>query len=831
MPETYLCIHGHFYQPPRENPWLGIIETQTSARPFHDWNERIARECYAPNGWARVLGSGQRIARLVNNYEYLSFNFGPTLLAWLEQAYPTAYRRLIEADRISLERNHGHGNALAQVYNHVIMPLANRRDKLTQIRWGLRDFEQRFGRRAEGMWLAETAVDTETLTLMALEGLKFTILSPTQAQAIRPLRSSAGSKVKAEPPPAGPKQSEAWQDVSGGRIDPRRPYRVILDEAKNLYIDLFFYDGPVSRAVAYERLLASGAGFLARILQAAGAETDWPRLINLATDGESYGHHFQFGDMALAWLFDNLEKSGPLKIINYGAFLELHPPRFEVKILENTSWSCAHGVERWRSDCGCNVGQKPGWNQAWRKPLRQSLDWLRDELIIIYQIKAGEFFPDPWAVRDEYVSVRLTPNPETRKEFLNRHAGRVLSQDETTMALRLLGSQVMSLFMFTSCGWFFDDIAGLEPLQNLKYAARAIDLVQPWSKTDLRAGLLSFLSQAKSNDPAWKDGVEIYQKLVEQSRVEPSGAAAHFAFRHLIDTPDLEDCPVAETVKPVRQRRFIGPGVSVLVGEVQVEMERTAQVFERAFMAVHQGGLALSCLVGEPGPSFDLEAFFKLVAPAVAEAWPNRAAEPFASSLVGARRYGLGDLIPDSRRTLALALSRETYAQFQSWVREFFEVHQDMLLLLEETRDRGPDMPAFIYNLVIGERLAGLIEQGLAEVGLDWAEIKALADRAKAWNVPLNEPGLIRVAQAFMQSSLDRLSSTPNQNDLVQLVDFLRLAGSLNIGLDLWEAQNQFYVLKVDPNHLGRLTPEMSQAFQALGREFGFVMPEKGCPL
>ena len=417
--DTYLCIHGHFYQPPRENPWLGVVEAQPSARPHHDWNMRITRECYGPNGRARILGEEGRIAKLLNNYEYMSFNFGPTLLSWLEQADPDTYGRILAADQASRLKYNGHGNALAQVYNHIIMPLANQRDRQTQIRWGLADFRSRFGREAEGLWLSETAVDNQTLALLAREGLKFTILAPDQARRIRPLADCG--------------QTEAWEDISDGRIDPRRPYRVFpVSGDKSLYLDVFFYDGPISRSVAYDRLLSSGAELLGRIEMAAGTKADGPRLVNLATDGESYGHHFAFGEMALAWVFNKLETDHEIKPINYGAFLEISPPRYEVEILENTSWSCAHGVERWRSDCGCCVACQPGWNQAWREPLRQGLDWLRDELAIVFDSRGREVFRDPWAARDDYVSVLLSPGNEARAAFLKRQAKGELSDPQKT---------------------------------------------------------------------------------------------------------------------------------------------------------------------------------------------------------------------------------------------------------------------------------------------------------------------------------------------------------------------------------------------------------------
>jgi len=348
--ERYICIHGHFYQPPRENPWLEAIELQDSAYPYHDWNERITAECYAPNAVARIVDGDNRIVKLINNYARISFNFGPTLLSWLEAKAPEVYAAILDADRDSQLRFSGHGSALAQVYNHVIMPLANSRDRKTQIRWGIGDFTKRFQRAPEGMWLAETAVDVETLELLAEQDLRFAILAPHQAARLRAI---------------GERQ---WQPINGIAIDPSRAYRQVLPSGKT--IALFFYDGPIARAVAFEGVLSRGEHFVDKLMAGFSNARDWPQLVHLATDGESYGHHHKFGDMALAYALDQIETKQLARLTNYGEFLAQHPPTHEVEIAEKTSWSCAHGIDRWWSDCGCNSGAHPDWNQKWRTPLR-----------------------------------------------------------------------------------------------------------------------------------------------------------------------------------------------------------------------------------------------------------------------------------------------------------------------------------------------------------------------------------------------------------------------------------------------------------------------------
>ncbi len=416
--KRYLCIHGHFYQPPRENPWLEEIELQDSAHPYHDWNERISAECYLPNTAARIVDHENRILDIVNNYTKISFNFGPTLLSWMERAQPEAYRKILEADQISVRERSGHGNALSQVYNHLIMPLASRRDKVTQVRWGIADFESRFQRKPEGMWLPETAVDLESLQVLAEEGIRFTILAPHQARRIRRIAPD-GKKEEAE---------EKWEAVEG--IDPTRPYRCFLSDG--LFIDLFFYDGPISHSVAFDRLLRSGEAFVDRLKGGFSDQRNWPQLLHIATDGESYGHHFAHGDMALAYTLQEIERQQIAEWTNYGEYLSKNPPTDEVEIIEQSAWSCSHGVERWRSDCGCNSGGHSDWNQRWRQPLRDGLDALKNALDLLFEIKGKKWFEDPWQARDQYITL-IRKREENRLTW--EEAERFLSQQQARTPL------------------------------------------------------------------------------------------------------------------------------------------------------------------------------------------------------------------------------------------------------------------------------------------------------------------------------------------------------------------------------------------------------------
>ena len=480
----FLTVHGHFYQPPRENPWLGRVEAEDGAVPFHDWNERITAECYAPNS---------------RNLKRISFNFGPTLLSWLESQHPETYAKILEADRLSRAERGGHGNALAQAYNHLIMPLATRRDKVTQVRWGIEDFRHRFGREPEGMWLPETAADNETLDVLAESDLKFTILAPRQARRVRPAPNGQ------------------WKDVTGGQIDPSQAYHYTCGSGRSLA--LFFFDAPISRAIAFEGALAQGETLRARLVGGFSPDRTTPQLVHVATDGESYGHHHRFGHRALAAALEKIEREGNISLTNYGAFLAAHPPTHEVEIIERTSWSCAHGVERWRSDCGCRVGH-PDWHQRWRAPLRDTMDWLRDELDLFYEVRLGKLLKDPWAARDDYIHVILDRSKDSKAEFFHGHQRSPLDSFHEAEALKLLELQCHRLLMFTSCGWFFDDISGLEAVQVLKYAARAMQLAGSLGFSGLEEEFIRRLAAAPSNVPEYGDGPQVYRRLVLPSKVD-----------------------------------------------------------------------------------------------------------------------------------------------------------------------------------------------------------------------------------------------------------------------------------------------------------------------
>lgn len=572
---TALVIHGHFYQPPRENPWTGVIDDQPSAQPFPNWNDRVYYESYRPNAFARVfdLKSG-RVESIFNNYEAISFNFGPTLLSWMEKYHPGTYQRILEADKESLKRNNGHGNAIAQGYNHAILPLCNDADRVTQVKWGLADFKHRFKRDPESMWLPETACNDATLSVLIDEGLPYVILSPDQAERVRPL--SGGD----------------WQSVASGNIDPRVPYRYFHRDGSKRSIDLFFYDMSIARGIAFEGALGSSQSFIDRIVRAGGHDG---QIIQAATDGESYGHHTKFGDRSLAYALEVEATHRGYWVTNYAAYLEKNPPTVEVEIKagpdgNGTSWSCAHGVGRWWRDCGCQTGGREGWNQAWRGPLRKAFDFLRDRVQDFFEQERGRLFTDPWAARNDYIGLILDPNVP-RKPFLEKHAGRELSELEQVKALTHLEIQRNAMLMYTSCGWFFTEVSGIETVQVMKYAARIFDLLETLGLGSPEKSFLEILSQAQSNVHEFGNGADVYRRFAEPTRVTPQGVVAHLAISALVN--HLGEKGEAggflyemEDTRKEEHGRFV-----LMTGHVSLQEAMTRQHFRYAFAGLHLGGI------------------------------------------------------------------------------------------------------------------------------------------------------------------------------------------------------------------------------------------------
>ena len=771
--DRFVCVHGHFYQPPRENPWLEAVEVQDSARPYHDWNARVTSECYAPNTASRILDGDQRIVEIVNNYRRISFNVGPTLMAWLQEEAPETYARIIAADRASVEDRGGHGNAIAQAYNHMILPLATRRDKETQVVWGIADFRKRFGRDPEGMWLPETAVDTETLEVLAGHGIRFTILAPHQAARVRP----AGQ--------------DDWTDVQGGRVDPSRPYRCPLPSGASIV--LFFYDGPIARGVAFEGLLNSGEVFADRLAAGFRPDRQGAQLVHIATDGESYGHHHRFGEMALTHALELIDERNAARLTNYGAFLELSPPDHEVQIVEPTSWSCVHGIERWRGNCGCNAGHA-GWTQEWRKPLREALDWLRDELARVYEEQGARWLRDPWDARNAYVDVILDRSQESVDAFFASYGREDLAPDDRPRVLSLLEMQRHALLMFTSCGWFFDELSGIETVQVVKYAARAVQLAARFGP-QLEGELIGRLAAAKSNLRRWGDGAQIYRRAVRPSFVTLSRVVAHYAISAIFDSDEADSRVFSYTVRRLDARREESGGHRLGVGLVAVASRITGEAQQAAFAALHLGGTDVQCGVRmDASPEWhektkaDLVESFLRTGPSEAVRMLD---EAFPDSL-----FALADLFIEARRRILGLITEERLARFEGVYRELYEESRPLIGFMRQSEVPVP--PAIIMAAEF--TLMKQLEDALTKAPHD-----PLPDRAFEIARELDEMDLAARAtehelllRRAAEIRTEALRTNPLGPDLEQLHRLLDLAAALGITVNLWQIQNTYHEVALE---------------------------------
>ena len=767
--DRYVCVHGHFYQPPRENPWLEAIELQDSAYPYHDWNERITAECYAPNSASRILDDRGRIVKLVNNYAQISFNFGPTLLQWMAEKAPGVYHEILAADADSREHFGGHGSAIAQAYNHVILPLATYRDKCTQVLWGIRDFEHRFGRRPEGMWLPETAVDLESLAVLAEQDIRYTILAPYQARRVRPIGAGA------------------WQDVGPGGIDPRMPYLLRLPGGRRA-ITLFFYDGSISRAVAFEGLLSNGEYFANRLLSGFDDQRQWPQLVNIATDGESYGHHHRHGDMALAYALEHIERHKLAKITNYGEYLDHVTPTHEVQVNENTSWSCAHGVERWRSNCGCNTGGGPSWNQLWRGPLREALDWLRDELAPRYEEVARQFLADPWQARDDYIAVVLDRSAANVEGFFARQARRPLREPDNVAVLKLMELQRHAMLMYTSCGWFFDELSGLEPVQILQYAARAIQLADELFGDNLEPRFLDLLARAPSNLPDLRDGRHIYEKYVEPARVDLEKVGAHYAISSLFESYPKQARIYGYTADREDYQPFEAGRASLLVGRAIIRSHVTWESANLSFGVLHFGDHNIN---GGVRPFRNDAAYARLIGD-LTEPF-SRADFPAVIRLLdkhfGTPTYSLRSLFRDEQRNILRRILDSTLAEADSVYRQLYEHHVPLMRFIT---DLGVPLPRALHTAA-----EFVVNADLGRDFRDDAEIEHVQNLLKTvqrWRLDLDATGLAYTLERTLDALAESLAARPA--DLARLERFQQMvtvARTLPFEVKLWTPQNVAY--------------------------------------
>ncbi len=773
--EVFLTIHGHFYQPPRENPWLEAIELQDSALPFHDWNERINKECYNPNSVSKIVDSRNRILDVVNNYEYMSYNFGPTLLSWMEQFAPLTYERIIKADIESIAEHNGHGNAIAQVYNHIIMPLANEHDKETQIKWGIRDFEYRFGRKPEGMWLAETAVDDDTLRILEANGIKFTILSPYQADKFKK------------------KGDKEWTDVSWGNIDPARSYKYNIKSAPGKSIDLFFYDGAISRSVAFDELLKDGNKFIKRLKEGVSDCRDFPQIVNIATDGESYGHHTKFGDMALAYVLKVKAKDEGFKITNYAEYLEKYRSDCEVEIKQASSWSCFHGVGRWKEDCGCSTGGHPGWNQKWRKPLREALDYLRDELVIIFEQEGPKYFDNVWEVRNKYIDVILDRNEMNVKKFQQDNFKPDLSDEQKVHAMELLEIQRQAMLMYTSCGWFFSEISGIETVQIMKYAARAMQLATKFSNKDLETHFLEILSEAKSNIPEHGTGKDIFERFVKPSIVTTKQIASLWALSSLYQDFEDEESVYCYTIKKEAYKKVQKGSSTFVVGHIEIQSKITLQKSNVMFALMQYSGGDFHCAIKEYSDDFE---FNKIKTNLIKTFLMNPLTEIIRSmdECFGKEYFTLKDIFIEERRKILQILLKGKLEKFSQTYQVMYDEGKGSIYHLQGLGLKIPDE----FKISAAYALSHKFNDIVVHSGgfLDEDSIQQATDinyEAKKIDIQLDKSPSNKIFSKKILQNINRLVHSFEIQQADVLLEIFDSINKLELQIDISEAQNIYF--------------------------------------
>jgi alpha-amylase/alpha-mannosidase (GH57 family) len=797
--EKYICIHGHFYQPPRENAWLEVIEVQDSAHPFHDWNERITAECYGPNTASRILNEKGVIKNIINNYSRISFNFGPTLLSWMEANDSESYEAIIDADRESMVTFGGHGSALAQVYNHIILPLASGRDKETQIIWGIRDFEFRFNRKPEGMWLAETAVDVESLELLAKHQIKFTILAPRQAKAIRKIGGD-----------------EDWESVNSGTLETRRPYLYRLPSGNTIY--LFFYDGDISQGVAFSGLLNDGKKFAHRLIDAFDPEPAEPQLVHIATDGETYGHHHKHGDMALAYCLDYIERQKNYKLTNYGEFLEKFPPVYEAEIHENSSWSCVHGVERWRADCGCNSGGTPGWHQQWRAPLREAMDWLRDELVTLYEQETLKFIKDPWKARNEYIHVILKRNDDTIRKFLKDHCHADVEQKRV---LRLMEVQRNALLMYTSCGWFFDEISGIETTQIMQYACRAIQLTTQIAENDLEIKFLDRLSNAPSNVPDLENGALIYHRFVLPSLTNLQRVGMHYAVASIFEE-DPESFPVFNytTHNEIFVRREAGEQrIALGVTKVRSNVTRSEKKF--AFAVVYMGQ---HNIIGNISLDMEDDRFHSMQLQMINAFEEGRLGDIIwlMQAYFGPEKYTIWQLFQDEKRKVFNLITLKSMRALEDSFRKIYNSDYPLVNALANNGLPIPTAYRTTFEYILNADLIRCFEVEKINI----SKVERIMNELVKWDLKVEDAGKVeRLAGESIFKELKRISSErESHRRLERLNRLFPLLRKFNINPYLYKTQNLYFEVSVDNREHDGHSPEWLKHFTTLGENLGIIV-------
>ncbi|WP_036479217.1 DUF3536 domain-containing protein [Myxosarcina sp. GI1] len=782
---VYVTIHGHFYQPPRENPYLDTIERQPSAHPYHDWNERIHHECYRPNAFARILNDRQEVIGIVNNFEYLSFNIGATLMSWLEKYDPEVYQRIIEADKKSSRRLNGRGNAIAQVYNHIILPLANKRDKYTQIRWGKADFRSRFGRDPEGMWLAETAVDYATVEALIDEEIRFIILAPSQAERCRPLPTAETSEPE-------------WHEVGGSQIDPTRPYRCFIEDGR--YIDIFFYDGPISRDMGFNDVLNTADNFASRIGQAVKGDRRPAQIISVATDGETFGHHKNGTEKCLGYAFTEEFPHRGWTVTNYAHYLSISPPTWEVVLKPVTAWSCAHGVDRWQDNCGCGGGGV--WHQLWRKPLRETLDWLRDRTIEVYEDRGRKLFIDPWLARDEYVAVIGDRSVEKVEQFLQTHQAYELTAEERIDALRLLEMQRHALLMYTSCGWFFEEISRPEGVQILRYAARALELAGEVTGIQLREEFILRLTQAPSNVELFGNGAKVYQELVSSAQIGFEQVTAHYAISSLFINYLQQERIYCYKVEQLDYQKQQMGRLALSVGQVRLTSEITWESHHYVFAVLHLGGWDFHCCIKVFNGRLTYSELKQQLFADLKQASAARTITTM-NRFFGDRSFNLQHLFAEERQRIVRLLTIKTKVHLDRLYGQVYQENYSIIAAFQREELPVPQELKVAAEVALSTRCRNAISALEKAIGdpqkldVHLAELIATANEANHLQCQLNLPKAKKILEQSILRLLWKLlyDGDPDtlETDVARLERAISVGEKLHLGLSLDRAQETYY--------------------------------------
>ncbi|OHB49402.1 MAG: hypothetical protein A2Y10_19420 [Planctomycetes bacterium GWF2_41_51] len=769
--DKYVCIHGHFYQPPRENPWLEDVELQDSAYPYHDWNAKITEESYRTNAASRILSSERKIINIVSNYSNMSFDFGPTLMIWLQRHAPDVYESIIEADKQSRKNFSGHGSAIAQAYNHIIMPLANRRDKVTQVIWGLTDFEQRFGRKSEGMWLPETAVDLETLDILAENDIRYTILSPNQVKRVRKI------------------SDHNWQNVNRDNIDTSRPYLCKLPSGRT--ITLFFYHGATAGDVANGSILRSGELFAGKLLWLLEDNGERARLAHIATDGETFGHHHRYTDMALAYCTHYIQSNNLAKFTNYGEYLEKFPPTYEAEIFENSSWSCIHGIERWRRNCGCHLGRYPSGKQQWRQPLREAMDWLRDNIADSYQSQMSNFTPDPWQARNDYIKVINDRSAANVDEFLKQVTGREPANEEKIKMLKLLEQQRNAMLMFTSCGWFFDDIAGIETLQILEYAARAIQLDKEISGRDLEPQFENILQNAQGNLREYDNGKKVYESLVKSSSIDLNRVGAHLAASLIFEEFDEKKEIYCYSAK-VESYERIEAGIQVLaVGRASIQSNIVLEKHCVDFAVLHFGDHNLICSVNARCEDKEFDKMKEGLKTAFSKGDTTEVMRIMSIFFQG-HNYSLWHLFRDQQRRVLNQLLSSTWNEIEATFRHIYEHNFTIMQIMRGIHMPLPSALCAPAEFVINKDLCNEIRYQ----EIDLPQLRKLADQVTKLSLRIDTSTLGYETSHKINYLMGKLENSPDDIKLIDKIsNVLGILLEIVPELNLQTAQNILFVI------------------------------------